>query len=158
MGLLKPYVGYGDRDGETHLIPNGRSITVINPAQAAAAFSAAAATGRPVTLLSAPDAAASVGAAWFMALIDNAASRFPDVRYTPVLDCGDAPGHALTALRLGLPAICFEGPAVERLQDIAGQIDSVVLTTRPESLNLSDIEASPATIEAACRDWLCGSE
>ena len=154
MGFLEPHVGYRRGDGETHLTPVSRSVTVISPAQAAAALSAAAATGHPVTLLSAADAAASVGPAWFAAMIDDAAATYPDVRITALLDCGDAPGHALAALRLGFRSICFHGAALDRVRDIARQYGAHVMTARPDTLDLAGLEASGVDIESACRDWL----
>mgnify|MGYP000020367638 CR=1 FL=1 len=149
MGLFQPHVGHRDCDGKTHLTAIDRSITVINPAQAAAALSAAAATGHPATLLSAPDAAASVGAAWFAALIDDAASSFPGVMVTAILDCGDAAGLALVALRLGHRAICYNGAALNQVRDIARQYGASVLTARPDSLDLETIAASGGDIQAS---------
>jgi hypothetical protein len=154
VGLLQPDVGHGRGHGETHLSPAGRAITVISPAQAAAALAAAAAAGQPVFLLSAPDAAASVGPAWFAALVNRAASRFPKAEGTPLLDCGDAAGYALAALRLGLKAICYDGAAAARVRDIADQYGAVVLAERPPSLDLETIEASGGDMAAACTAWL----
>jgi hypothetical protein len=154
MGLLQPDVGHGGCDGETHLIPPGRAITVISPAQVAAALSAAATTGQPVILLSAPYAAGNVGPAWFAALIADSMAVYPEIAATPVLDCGDAPGFALAALRLGLRSIRYGGPAAARIRDIAGQYGAIVLAERPDSLDLQSIDAAGGDMTASCIDWL----
>lgn len=154
MGFLQSDVRHGNRDGEIHLKPAGRAITVISPVQAAAALSAAAAQDSPVILLSAPDAASSVGPAWFLSLIDIATTGHPDVAVTPILDCGNAPGYTLAALRLGIRAICFTGANVKQIRDITAQYGAMLLTERPESLDLEAIEASGGDIEAACATWL----
>lgn len=154
MGLLEPDVRHGRGHGETHLIPGGPAITVTSPAQAAAAFSAAAALARPLTLISAPDAAASVGPAWFAALVSDAQAGFPAVIPVAILDCGDAAGHALAAFRLGFKAIRYDGPAAPRIADIAGHYGATVIPVRPESLELEKAEAAGRDMQAACIDWL----
>ncbi|MEX2614835.1 MAG: hypothetical protein WD767_01950 [Alphaproteobacteria bacterium] len=154
MGLFEPDVRHGRGHGETHLIPRGPAITVISPAQAAAAVSAAAALARPLTLISAPDAASSVGPVWFAALVDDARAGFPDTELESILDCGDAPGHALAALRIGFRTIRFDGPAAARIIDIARQYNACVIPVRPESLDLQAIEASGRDVGTACTDWL----
>lgn len=156
MGFLEPDVRHGGGHGETRLIPAAPAITVIGPAQAAAAVAAAVATGLPVTLLSAPGAAASVGPAWFAALVENARSRCPGAAVTAVLDCGDAPGHALAALRLGFGTIRFDGASAARIGDIAGQYGATVLRERPPALDLDPVEAAGGDMVAACIDWLKG--
>ncbi|MEN0074328.1 MAG: hypothetical protein AAGC69_08095, partial [Paracraurococcus sp.] len=55
-----------------------------------------------VTLLSAPGAAATLGAPWFLAILAAARAAAPGVPHAAVLDCGAAPGLALAALRAGL--------------------------------------------------------
>ena len=55
---------------------------------------------RPVTLLSAPAAALYAGCLWWRELIAAAATECP-----AFLDCADAPGRAVEALRLGLRGI-----------------------------------------------------
>jgi len=59
------------------------------------------AVGRPFTLLSAPGAALYAGCAWWRALADAARRRAPGLIAADILDCADAAGRALAALRLG---------------------------------------------------------
>ena len=154
MGLFEQDVGYGRGNGKAHLTLTGRAVTVISPAQVTAALSAAATTGHPIILLSAPFAADYVGPAWFAKLVATAAKDFPDAMATPVLDCGDAPGFALAALRIGITAICFDGPTAARIRDIAEQYGATVLAERPKSLDLQALDIGRADLVAACTAWL----
>ena len=58
--------------------------------------------GAPVTLLSAPGAAAYAGCGWWKALIEAAQAEFPDTPCVDILDCADATGAAFAALRIGV--------------------------------------------------------
>ena len=62
-----------------------------------------------MTLASAPSAALQAGPAWFKAVIDEASAAYPDVAVTAILDCGDAPGAVMAALRAGLTQLRFSG-------------------------------------------------
>ncbi len=154
MGFLEPHVGYRRGDGETRLKPVGKAITVISFAQAEAALAAAAALKLPVTLISAPDAAASVGPGWFDALVALARAEYPDVEVTAILDCGAAPGRALAALRHGLKAIRYDGPSVERIADIARRSGARLVGERPPSLDLEAALGGDIDTESVCRAWL----
>ncbi len=85
--------------------------TIVHGWGDAAAALAAAGAGGSVTLVSAPDAGGYAGAGWFMALADRAQAEFPRVAQSWILDCGDAPGHVLAALRAGVRAVVFTGDA-----------------------------------------------
>lgn len=128
-------------------------IIIHSLAHARAALAAAAELGVPVTLSSAPGAAAYLGATVFREMIAEAAGEFPDVIVTPVLDCGEDAGLALNALRHGLKTIRLEAPApaLARVADIAGQMGATIdADPAPPALDL--LEATDAT--AACREWL----
>jgi Fructose-bisphosphate aldolase class-II len=86
-----------------------REIVIHALDHAEAALAAAAALRLPVTLASAPGAAAQAGPAWFKALIEAASVRHPDVTVTAILDCGDEPGAVMAALRAGLRELRFSG-------------------------------------------------
>ena len=45
------------------------------------------------------------GAGYLAALQERARQEFADVDFTLVVDCGDAPGHALACLRAGVKHI-----------------------------------------------------
>jgi hypothetical protein len=94
----------------------------------------ALASGRAVTLLSAPAAAVFAGPAWWRALIAACATQQPDV-----LDCADAPGRALEALAQGCARLillpCPAWPSVAERAKMAG---ALLLPGRPDCLDLAD--------------------
>ncbi|MBI5163643.1 MAG: hypothetical protein HY985_07055 [Magnetospirillum sp.] len=78
---------------------------------ARAAVTAARAGGFAVVLESPRGAAGRQGIGWWRALLDAMASEFPGRTVDSVLDCGDATGRVLEAMRAGLPAVRVEAPA-----------------------------------------------
>lgn len=156
MGLLEPYVRYGGRRRKPGLSGARKAITVHSLRQARAAAAAAADTGLPVLLLSAPSAAASTGPAWFGAVVARAAADYPEASIDTMLDCGAMPGYALAALRHGWKAICYDGPSFHAISDIARQTGATVRRTRPTSLDPDGIENN--AFADACRQWLRATE
>ena len=96
---------------------------------------AALAPGLAVTLLSAPGAALYAGVGWWQALVHAASSgrKIPDI-----LDCADAPGRALEALRAGQRRIVLRAPPSvwEDIAERAAGIGASVLAEAPASLDL----------------------
>lgn len=107
----------------------------------------------PVVLISAPGASAYVGAGWFDALVVLARAAHPHADFESVLDCGDAPGHALAALRHGFKTIRYAGASQRQIEDIAAQSGAKVLRERPDALELTEADNS-ADLKAVCRSWL----
>ena len=109
----------------------------------------------PLTLISAPGAAAYAGPVWFLALVEQARSAAPEASITGVLDCADDPGHALAAIRAGVEAIVFTGDdtVAEKLSAIAGTSEAIVLRAR---LPCCDPEAG-GDKQAAYADFLSGA-
>ena len=132
--------------------PQDRPIIIHSLEEAKAAVTVAAELGLPITLRSAPGAAAYLGATVFRDMVLNAAEIFPGARYQAVLDCGDEPGLALGALRHGIKGVrIHNGPELsEKLADIAEQRDAFVYTEKSDELDLHGM-TTPA---AACRAWL----
>jgi hypothetical protein len=102
----------------------------------------------PVTLLSAPGAAAYLGCLWWRELLAQADFSGPSL-----LDCADAPGRALEALKLGLPGVVITGPpqALPPLAAIAQNQGARLLTQAPQALNLAQFTAKTRLIA-----WLSG--
>ena len=124
-------------------------------AHAVAAFSAAAESGQSIVLLSPPHAVRSLGAEGWLALIAQARSRVPAAQVQPILDCADAPGLALAALRVGAPAIRLRArPEVQRkVADIAAfHGASLIADDWPDAL---DLEQTRDPL-ASARVWLRG--
>jgi hypothetical protein len=88
-----------------------------------------------LTLLSAAGAGGHAGAAWFAALAAQGEAAFPHVTQRWVLDCGDAPGHVLAALRAGVRAVVFTGAANlrARLASVAAGCGAELLESAPEA-------------------------
>lgn len=108
----------------------------------------------PVTLASAPGAAGHAGVAWWCAVKFQATARFPRAEATFMLDCGDAPGHVLGALRGGLTDVIFTGTGPERaaLEAMASLMLARIHPRPAEALDLRGVR-DPVS---ACRDWLYG--
>ncbi len=111
----------------------------------------ALAAGLPVTLLSAPGAASYAGCAWWRALVRQARAGGPALMVADILDCGDASGQALAALRIGQQRLVLAASAPGRdAVAAAATVQGARLYLRPPpALDL-------ATRGAACRlhDWL----
>ena len=89
---------------------------------------------RPVTLLSAPGAASQAGCLWWKLLIEAAGAT-----ECSFLDCGDAAGRALEALRLGLHGIVLTPqPSFATVAEIAAAQGAVVLEQAPPALDLAE--------------------
>jgi hypothetical protein len=129
-------------------------IVVHSLGHALAALRAAARAGRPIVLASAPDAGGYAGGGWFRELVAAARETVPDADFTAVLDCGEAAGAALAAIRAGVEGVVFTGRAevARRLADIA-QGHGVSFTTRrpAAALDLGDDFFAPAEeLERRC--------
>ena len=133
----------------------GRPIIVHSLAEARTAVAAAAELGVPVTLASAPEAAGYLGALWFRELVRMASEERPEARVDAILDCGDQPGHVMSALRQGLKRVRFTGTktTAAMLGDLASQYDAEIVTG---VLRAHDM-AGQAEPESACRHWLSGA-
>jgi hypothetical protein len=108
-----------------------RVAVVASLAEARAALAEAA--GRPVVLVSPPNAAAYLGVAFFWALAEAARTEFPGVAVEAVMDCGDSPGFALSALRAGFATVVLRGDprARARVAAIARAMGAKLLSRAP---------------------------
>ena len=135
-------------------VPDALIVVVHTFAHAVGVLRAAARAGRPVILLSAPDAGIYAGPGWFAALAEAARQAVTDAHFSVLLDCGDRPGAALGAIRAQIEAVTFTGRAdvARRLADIASQSGVRLVTQRPAAdLDLGDsFFASETESEAVC--------
>jgi fructose/tagatose bisphosphate aldolase len=117
-----------------------------------AALTAAHESGVALTLLTAPGAAAYLGAGWFREAVAAALAAHPDVRATMLLDCGDRPGDVLAAFRAGVQGVIFTGRSdvADKLAALAQAHGTVFWRTRPAAHDLLDA-ADPLE---SCRRWL----
>ena len=105
---------------------SGPCVTVHDLAQARAVLAA----GGNAVLLSAPAAALSMGCLWWAALIEAAGTR------RAIIDCADAPGAAMAALRLCLPALVLDAACPAFAAVAAAAQGAIILPRRPASLDL----------------------
>ncbi len=130
------------------------AIIVHSLDHARAAASVAAELERSVTLVSAPGAAAYAGPAWFAALVRLVRGEFPSARLRAVLDCGEAPGFALAALREGgIDAVRLAAPqaVLAKVAAIAAQSGAGIDDDEGAGLDLLGTDDP----RAACRAFLC---
>ncbi len=95
----------------------------------------ALAPGLRVTLLSGRGAALYAGCGWWRALVAACGTTGPDI-----LDCADAPGRAMEALRAGCRLIVLDPtvPAAALVASRAVAIGALVLSERPAALDLAE--------------------
>lgn len=109
--------------------------------------------GLPVTLLSSPGAASYAGALWWRALVAAARAACPHVVAMDVLDCADAPGRAMAALREGQRLLVLDpgSPGFGGVRDAAASLAALVLPERPPALDLAAPDAGQHLMA-----WLTG--
>lgn len=101
-----------------------RHVTVRTLEEARSAL----AEGGPVRLDSPPGAALFHGVSWWLALLRLLDAEFPGAEYDAVLDCADAPGAALAAIRSGVKRIRLDSTVADKVADIARQAGVAVET------------------------------
>lgn len=122
--------------------------------QAVAALDSAGPRG--VMLLSAAAAGGFAGPGWFLALVAEARRRHPGVPCAAALDCADAAGSALMALRAGVRIIVLDGgcPAFAAIAAAAAEVGARVLPARPPALDLGRIDLRRRDDLARLAAWL----
>jgi len=79
------------------------------------------------------------GCGWWRALTERARKTHPTIPVTDILDCADAPGQAMAALRIGqrLLVLSASAPGWESVAAIAAAQGGAVLAARPPALDLA---------------------
>jgi len=108
----------------------GRPVIMIRDWRQTEAALRTARDDKTSPVLITPEGAASFyGAGYLGALQERAETEFPDVAFELIVDCGDAPGHALACLRAGVKRISMSEPN-DKITDIARQMGAE-LVRRP---------------------------
>jgi hypothetical protein len=104
---------------------------------------AALAPGLPVTLLSAPGAALFSGCLWWRQVVAAARAEYPHTETIDILDCADASGLAMGALRSGVHRLVLwpEASGHAKVADIAAKQGGFVLPQAPPALDLAQRNA-----------------
>ena len=120
--LSQPLPLAGERSAALSLVLMTRPVILVSDWRSTeAALQGARADGTSPVLVT-PEAAASFyGAGYLGALQERAEKEFPDVDFELIVDCGDAPGHALACLRSGVKLISMSEPN-DKIADIARQM------------------------------------
>lgn len=111
----------------------------------------ALAVGAPVTLLSAPGAGLFAGCLWWRELVTAARLAYPLTPATDILDCADASGMAMAALRSGVCRLVLwsDAPAWQAVAAIAQRDGGFVLARAPRALDMAGRNAA-----RQLQDWL----
>ena len=109
-------------------------IVIHSLEDAMAAVKATESSSR-VCLISAPGAAASLGSMAFIEIVRAVRTANPDRQIDAVLDCADAPGLALNALRHGAEAVRLDATpdVIAKVQAIANTTQARVISAAQES-------------------------
>lgn len=137
--------------------PDPPAVTVHDAGDAALALSLAGPRG--VLLLSAPGAAGSLGAPWFLAILAQARAAHPEVVHGAVLDCADAPGHALAALRAGLRDLVLDPacPGFAQVAAAAAELGGRLRAARPPALDFATLDLRRPGARAKVAAWLAAA-
>ena len=129
-----------------------KAIIVHSLEHAKTAMAAADELGLGVTLRSAADAAAFMGAKVFREITDQAMAAYPNASAKAVLDCGADAGRAMNALRNGVKTIRLQASddVMRKIADIAAQLNAGLDNGAEKALDLATANAP----DAACRNWL----
>lgn len=108
----------------------GRPVILVRDWQTTEAALRTARERQTSPVLVTPEGAASFyGGGYLGALQTRAEAEFPDVDFQLIVDCGDAPGHALACLRSGVKRISMSEHN-DKIADIARQMGAQ-LVRRP---------------------------
>jgi len=132
-----------------------RAVIVHSLDHARLALAAARAANKPIVLRSAPGAASYAGAGWFAAMIARAAREFSGVAFTASLDCGADPGHAMAALREGVPLVRLAATKRVRAKIASMAKKSGAALDEDEEAALDLLNAADPA--GALRDWLASA-
>jgi len=121
-----------------HVVEDRAAFVVHGWKHAAAVLEAARQHRRPVWLLTPVGASYSSGVGFWSAIQERIRALFPEVDARLAVDCDDAPGHVLAALRIGLKWIVFRGneAARRRLLDIAAQWGAELIEAPPDAVDV----------------------
>jgi hypothetical protein len=111
--------------------------------------------GLPVALVSAEGAALFAGCLWWRAVVESARAACPATACSDWLDCADAPGRAMEALRSGCAGLILN-PACPGFAAVAAACaahGAILLGSRPPALDLSRSGAA-----RHLQAWLAGGE
>ncbi|MEK9673460.1 MAG: hypothetical protein VW268_13325 [Rhodospirillaceae bacterium] len=113
------------------------AVVIRTMADAVAAARRAERLGVEVCLLSAPGAAAALGPAVFIEIVNQTRAQVPAADIVGCLDCGGDAGTALNAVRLGIDIIRLDAPepAWSKVHEIAQAAGLALIAERPDDID-----------------------
>jgi hypothetical protein len=92
-------------------------------------------------------------------MVARAAALHPGVPHHAALDCADAPGFALAALRAGVPVVLLDraSPAWPAVAAAAAEAGAVLLAERPPALDLGPVNLRRPGGLALLARWLAAA-
>jgi hypothetical protein len=123
---------------------------VVVHAAAEAVLAMALAGPGGVLLVSAPGAAGQLGPGWWQALLLAAGAG------SGVLDCADAPGQALAALRAGCRDLVLDGgcPGFAAVAGAAAEVGARLRPARPPTLDCARLDLRRPAARETLAAWL----
>jgi hypothetical protein len=117
------------------------------------------AEGRPALLLSAAGAGGFLGPRGWLAMVAQARAAAPGAPCLDALCCGDAPGHALAALRAGCRLLVLDGacPAFPMVTAAAAEAGARVLPARPPAFDPQGWDLRRPAARHRLSLWLTGA-
>src|SRR4029079_5185368 len=133
-----------------HLVDHRPAFIVHSWKHVALVLEAARQQRRAVWLLSPVAASYSSGVGFWSAIQQRIGALYPEVDVRLAVDCDDAAGHVLAALRVGLKFLVFRGneAARQRLVDIAQQSGAALIEAPADALDLLPLARPQADILA----------
>ena len=131
-------------------------IIIHNIVHARAALEASSATKVPIAIVSAPYAGCYAGVSWFLKIEEKIQKEFSKTRTIFILDCGDEPGVALEAFRLGIKFIFLKGnkKVIKKISEIGLKNKSSLYQKK---LKILDLKNKINNFEQ-CNIWLSKKE
>ncbi len=112
--------------------------------------------GVKVALLSSVGAASLGGPGWWRAMVEQARAAHPETPCLDILDCADAPGFAMAALRIGQRRlILWPCPAFAAVQSAALGIGATVHTLRPPAFDVTPLGLTNSHARHRLAEYLC---
>jgi|TARA_B100001750_G_scaffold217596_1_gene203072 hypothetical protein len=127
-------------------------IVIHNIEHARAALRASSATKIPIAVISAPYAGCYAGVSWFLKIEEKVRKEFSKSKAIFILDCGDEPGIALEAFRLGVKFIFLKGSKkiIKKVSEIGAKKKSALYQKKIQILDLKN----KISFLEQCEIWL----
>jgi hypothetical protein len=128
-----------------------RPVIIHDIVDARVVCSAAIGFGNQVTMWTASGALFYLGPAWIIEIWRHVRREFPELIINTVIDCGNDPGNALSAIRSGAEGVALNAkPSVKKkIRQIASARNVMIWKCPNRILDLGKCSNK----EACCKEW-----